>query len=846
MQQPSPDDATALRPPEETPTVHVSERQARALQLTPGTVLGGRYRIVSLIGGGGMGEVYRADDLRLGQTVALKFLAHHGDSARLYEEVRIGRQISHPNVCRLYDIAEVDGQLFITMEFVDGEDLASLLRRIGRLPAEKALTLMRDICAGLAAAHDKGVIHRDLKPANVMVDGRGRARVTDFGLALAGGTASDTAGTPAYMAPEQLAGEGASAKSDIYALGLVLYEIFTGRRTFDATSTQELLARQQRADFTRPSVITRDVPTAVERIIVRCLDANPEGRPDSVEEILHELPGGDPLAAAIAAGETPSPAMVAAASERGELSAAAAWGLLSFCVVALFVYAALTSRTMLYRRLPVLKSPDTLADRVSEILVATRQPLRRVDAFAYFFIDHDQLQWKGRPSQFAIEPFQFYFRQSPRPMIASNFFHRVSQNDPPLIVPGMTDVVIDGSGRLVEFVIVPPQFEPPPQHTPPIDWRPFLALSGVNQAIAPAQSWWAAPVDSDEKHAWTIGNDGMRVEAAAYHGKPVWFALVPPWRRPLESPASLALIVNFTAVSEVAMIILLTAYMVAAALLAIRNLRRRQGDRRGATAIAIFIFGGSFGALTLQAHHPPDLIAEWVMLMNIAFFSASLALAIWLGYVAVEPLVRRRWPRMLIAWSRLLEGRLRDPMIGRDLLIGATAGVLSSVAWQITALAPGAPLLETARSSLVDLRQTAVYIAVSIAAAVLGGLMAATILLTLHVATHNLRLSVLIYFLACTVVFAGDMKGPWWSRATYAALIAAAALAIFFRFGLLALSTCAVPLLFLRTMPVTLDTAAWYFGRSLFALLFIAAVALYGFVVSLGGKRLLPEIAIDA
>ena len=99
--------------------------------------------------------------------------------------MRIGRQVSHPNVCRLYDIAEVDGQLFITMEFVDGEDLASLLRRIGRLPSEKALMLTRDICAGLAAAHDKGVIHRDLKPANVMIDGRGRARVTDFGLALA-------------------------------------------------------------------------------------------------------------------------------------------------------------------------------------------------------------------------------------------------------------------------------------------------------------------------------------------------------------------------------------------------------------------------------------------------------------------------------------------------------------------------------------------------------------------------------------------------------------------------------------------------------------------------------------
>src|SRR5438132_10900061 len=135
-----------------------------------------------------------------------------------------------------------------------------------------------------------------------MIDGRGRARVTDFGLALAAGSASDSAGTPAYMAPEKLEGTPASVKSDIYALGLVLYEIFTGRRTFDATSTSELIARQRRGDFTRPSQVTKDVAPAVERLISRCLDPNPVARPESVEEIHRELPGGDPLAAAIATG----------------------------------------------------------------------------------------------------------------------------------------------------------------------------------------------------------------------------------------------------------------------------------------------------------------------------------------------------------------------------------------------------------------------------------------------------------------------------------------------------------------------------------------------------------------
>src|ERR1700686_292883 len=139
----------------------------------PGHLIAGRYRIITLLGKGGMGEVYRADDLTLGQPVALKFLPDHGAGdegllERFRNEVRVARRISHPNVCRVYDVGEVDGHSFFTMEYVDGEDLASLLRRIGRLPPDKALEIARQLCAGLAAAHTKDVLHRDLKPANLM------------------------------------------------------------------------------------------------------------------------------------------------------------------------------------------------------------------------------------------------------------------------------------------------------------------------------------------------------------------------------------------------------------------------------------------------------------------------------------------------------------------------------------------------------------------------------------------------------------------------------------------------------------------------------------------------------
>ena len=167
---------------------NLSDSSSHHGRFLPGTKVADRYRIVSLLGRGGMGEVYRADDLRLGQTVALKFLPPElaKDAKRLeyfHNEVRLARQISHPNICRVYDIGEVDGQHFISMEYIDGEDLKTLLHRIGRLPNDKGVQIAQQICAGLAAAHRRSVLHRDLKPANIMIDSHGHARITDFGLA---------------------------------------------------------------------------------------------------------------------------------------------------------------------------------------------------------------------------------------------------------------------------------------------------------------------------------------------------------------------------------------------------------------------------------------------------------------------------------------------------------------------------------------------------------------------------------------------------------------------------------------------------------------------------------------
>ena len=280
-------------------------------RILPGTLLTDRYRIVALIGRGGMGEVYRAEDLKLDQDVALKFLPEKlvqdgAALARFHREVRIAREISHPNVCRVFDIGEVNGVPFISMEYVDGEDLSTLLRRIGRLPQDKAIDMARQLCAGIAVAHDHGVLHRDLKPANVMLDDRGKIRIMDFGLA---GVASEiqgaeiSSGTPAYMAPEQLAGKEVTIQSDIYSLGLVLYEIFTGRRAFEASNLNDLLRLREHSSITHPSQVVPDLDPLVERVILRALEADPEKRPKTALQIAAALPGGDPLAAALAAGE---------------------------------------------------------------------------------------------------------------------------------------------------------------------------------------------------------------------------------------------------------------------------------------------------------------------------------------------------------------------------------------------------------------------------------------------------------------------------------------------------------------------------------------------------------------
>ncbi len=762
----------------------------------PGVVLADRFRIVSLLGRGGMGEVYRADDLKLGQAVALKFLPDGlaGDPNFLglfYKEVRLARQVSHPNVCRVYDVGEADGQHFLSMEYIDGEDLGGLLKRIGRLPADKALSIARQICAGLAAAHAVGIVHRDLKPANVMLDGRGQARITDFGLACLS-TAPETrevfAGTPLYMAPEQLAGEQATFQSDLFTLGLVICELFTGRMPFEADTTREPIQMRGQSTPLRPSQLVDGFDPTVEQVILMCLESDPRDRPSSAEQVLCGLPGKDPLETALAAGDTPSPEMVTAAGDAGSIRPAVGWLCLAGVLLGLFAVTLFADATTLVGQVD-LKSPDVLAEKASQIVRERGHdptPRDRAYGFAYAVDQHDET------------PVHFWYRQSSADLVPQLFAGSfaaegngtVSPIDPPSPAPDEVFVRLDPAGHMIEFCAAASSHE-----------------SGAESVRPPPEE--------------------------------------PKDERPSKHGLSLA---AFQAI----VVMLFAVMMLAAAILARRNLRRGRGDRRGAFRLAFFVFSVSIIAwllLTGRGARPPRW-SVFAMGLQIALFWAFL---LWLYYIALEPFVRRVWPRTLISWNRLLSGRFADPMVGRDLLVGALFGVATRLLWQMNTLAPSwfglgpVELLGTGRRlfriTLVPLHGMRCCLAElfhGLSAAVMGGLFVLLLLLLLRLILRRQAVAVAAYILLGAVFWSSAVGHPYVSWLV-SGITSALVVLLLVRCGLLAV----VGYTFVRQMlifPMTSDLSAWHASLStFFPLGMIVALAGYGFYVSTARRAMIRD-----
>ena len=256
--------------------------------LPPGLTIGQRYEIRALLGRGGMGAVYRAYDRELDREVALKLIRADlaEDSTvvdRFKREIQLSSKVTHRNVLRVYDLGESDGVKFLTMEDVAGDDLATVLRR-ERLPLPRVLEIFRQICEGLAAAHAEGILHRDLKPQNVMLDAEGRVHLTDFGLAksLTAGRFTQTGavlGTPLYMSPEQVRGESVDVRSDIYALGTMLYEMLTGAAPFSGESGIDVMLRRIQKSPRPVGDLNPEVPLFLQKITERCLAIDPAPLP---------------------------------------------------------------------------------------------------------------------------------------------------------------------------------------------------------------------------------------------------------------------------------------------------------------------------------------------------------------------------------------------------------------------------------------------------------------------------------------------------------------------------------------------------------------------------------------
>ena len=263
------------------------------MDLRPGTLLGD-YRLAARLGQGGMGTVFRAEHRRIGRVVALKVLRDPALAPRFLNEARIQAGLRHPNVATLYDYFECDGRACIAMELVEGETLADRLRR-GPLPWPEAVGLLRPVVEAVAYLHDHGVIHRDLKSHNVKVTPAGRVALLDFGIAKELGargltTGGAVPGTPEYLSPEQVRGQAPDARSDVWALGVLLYELLTGDVPFRAPSAFSLFERIARAEYAPPSSRVRSVPPAADALVARCLRPRPADRFADARALLAALP----------------------------------------------------------------------------------------------------------------------------------------------------------------------------------------------------------------------------------------------------------------------------------------------------------------------------------------------------------------------------------------------------------------------------------------------------------------------------------------------------------------------------------------------------------------------------
>ena len=712
-----------------------------------------------------------------------------------------------------------------------------------------------------------------------MIDGRGQARITDFGLAVeiedAGSAAPagrgcalvDVAGTVAYMAPERFGGAPASVQSDLYALGLVLYEVYTGRPALNATTLEGWRLAHNDSRPSHPSAIVAEIEPTVERAILRCLEKDPANRPVSAGQLAASLPGGDALAAALAAGETPSPALVAASGQEGTLPRRQAWMWFVSCLAALALAVPLGGLTQLANLVP-LPNPILQADTARGTLARLGYTTTPADTAFWFRADRGYLtalaktrpprEWHSDPGS-TPAAIVFCYRESHAQLFTWYPFGDIKPFDPAPRDPDDVYLELDGRGRLITLRVGGLGFRrAAAPSSAPTSWSALFAAAGLDiTAFADSSPiGWPPVVTADESRAWEgrVGDSPIRVEASAYRGRPVQF-LTYAERGPDSTPARRS---SLERALDLFSTVTVFACLGVLAVLARHNLRLGRGDRKGAYRLAMAVVAAETIFVLFRRHwtlEPLDLLGVLIYLLGLPLCAGAQT---WLFYVGVEPFLRRRWPHLLIAWTRLLDGRWRDPLVGQSLLAGVAGALLAAgiVPGTLAALtrAFSLPLMLPGYATGSLDGGLGWFLAPDTSGWVgpVYALMSIAVPLVLRLALRRVYLAWTAWFLVGFGLHTWELlySQPWTSAAPagpliLAAIASATVVAVTAKGGVLAGAAFYTAWIALETTPLTYDPASWYRWRTGVVVVLIAALAVWGFRNVLGRQSAFPAGALD-
>jgi serine/threonine-protein kinase len=650
---------------------------------------------------------------------------------------------------------------------------------------------------------------------------------------------------------------------------LLLYELFTGKRAFEGTTLEEL--KQSRSSESIPSMHSHNesVEPAIERVILRCLEPAPADRPPSVYAVLAALPGGDPLAAALAAGETPSPDMVASARERGGLSPR--WAVSLFVAVLLL----LGLNAVLWPKYTIApdKGPDELGVLARETLRDLGHELPRAEAsdlitnwryLRHLWQESGRTWGNDRPAW--PPPYFYWHRASSVSLKPSTFHFPVTRLAEPLATPpGSVAIVLGSGGRLVELEVVPQPFESESEADgDTVDWSLVLEQAGLDAAeLEPTAPARAVPAFCDDVVAFRVkrseedGGDYV-FQAGAHRGRVVHATTVWDWDEdgPLEGERKEHL--QFGSWGPLDW--LYAATTIFSALLAWYNVRRGRGDRRGAIAYGAVVFVAYFlfdAANARIAESGIGTFLGWVFHRNVLGHASMHAIQTTLAYLAIEPYVRRVWPRALIGWARLARGRWRDPAVARETLIGITALLLAAtlfgLADSVARILMGRPMifLYQVPGLLGDSAGMAAEVPHGIALAMFEMILVYFVLLVIRLLLRRDWATIVLVVALLAPALALGSQGQGASLfALSARLIGAAVFVTTFavvvmRIGLIAAIVFSFAAKLLVSTPLTFEMSEFYAPQSILGMLLVLAIAAYGLRYSIAGQSVFRDLLGD-